>query len=210
MAHPDDETLGCGMALAAAAQNIERLELILVTDGENSHPGSRKYPGSALTALRTLELKGALDELVGDLPTRITRLHMPDGASNFDMIREDKLAEICHQLKNRDVRTIWSNWAGDPHCDHEMAAAIALSVGEQLSIPVWSCPIWGRFETPSLLRTSACTFFGERENLMKRAAMGHYRSQLTALIDDAPDGFLMPSDKVDRFAAEPEIFIRER
>lgn len=40
--HPDDETLGCGLLIAAAVRAGVRVAVIALTDGQASHPGSRR------------------------------------------------------------------------------------------------------------------------------------------------------------------------
>ena len=207
MAHPDDETLGCGMALAEAARAGNPIELVLVTDGEGSHSNSKRYPRERLIELRATELATALHALTGSQTTPITRLRLPDGRST----RADLLPPAFERLRDyvapRGVTAVWSNWVGDPHCDHVTAALIAADLADALGVPNWSCPVWGRFETPPPDLERGMTFYSERANADKRRAMAAYRSQLTALIDDDPDGFVMSRNQQEHFADSMEIFL---
>ncbi|RKJ98019.1 PIG-L family deacetylase, partial [Pseudoroseomonas wenyumeiae] len=61
--HPDDESLGCGGLLAAAAQAGRAVAVVFVSDGGASHPRSRRYPRLALRRLREAEALAALAAL---------------------------------------------------------------------------------------------------------------------------------------------------
>lgn len=210
MAHPDDETLGCGMAMAAAAAAGKRIDLILVTDGEGSHPSSKEYPANRLIALRQRELAAAWKALTGIAPVPVTRLRLRDGASSVDMISEEMRASLVARLSQLCVGTIWTNWHGDGHCDHQTAAVLARGLADTLGVPLWSCPIWGRFETALPPAECLRQFFDRHCNEKKRIALGKYRSQFTDLIVDDPAGFLMPASRLAHFADTAEVFIRER
>src|SRR5687768_8056870 len=57
--HPDDESLGCGGALALLGRAGLPVWLLFVSDGAGSHPGSRRYPAPALRVLRESEARAA-------------------------------------------------------------------------------------------------------------------------------------------------------
>lgn len=42
--HPDDESLGCGGALAAAVESGQDVTVVALTDGSGSHPKSKEFP----------------------------------------------------------------------------------------------------------------------------------------------------------------------
>ena len=46
--HPDDEVLGCGGLMQGLAALCRPIQLISVTDGSASHPGSRRWPEHAI------------------------------------------------------------------------------------------------------------------------------------------------------------------
>ncbi len=56
-AHPDDETLGAAGLIATAAARGIRIDLLVVTDGEGSHPDSPTHSPATLALLRRRELR---------------------------------------------------------------------------------------------------------------------------------------------------------
>ena len=61
--HPDDEVLGCGGLLQGLAALGRPIQLISVTDGSASHPGSRRWPVERLSVVRPQESAQALHRL---------------------------------------------------------------------------------------------------------------------------------------------------
>jgi LmbE family N-acetylglucosaminyl deacetylase len=81
--HPDDETLGCGGAIALLQARGCNVQILVVSDGTQSHPHSRKYPAAALRQLREAETHHAMTVLGingGIEPDRLTFWRLPDGA----------------------------------------------------------------------------------------------------------------------------------
>ena len=208
--HPDDETLGCGMALSAAAQAGRDLMLVLLTDGEGSHPRSPSTRPERLAAIRRDELAEALTQLVGERPVLIERLSLPDGSSTADMLDPERLDALEQRGRDLRVRSIWTTWRHDPHCDHQAAAAIAASLARRLEAVLWEFPVWGRFgalshPVPELTRFEP----GDPDlALRKRRAMAAHRSQMTRLIRDDSYAFVMPAALAEHFDVWPELFIR--
>ena len=61
--HPDDEVLGCGGLLQGLAAIGRPIQLISVTDGSASHPGSQRWPVERLSVVRPQESAQALHRL---------------------------------------------------------------------------------------------------------------------------------------------------
>lgn len=206
--HPDDETLGCGMALAAAAAAGRKIHIVLVTDGEGSHPCSPSVDAAALKALRADELEAALHELLQGQAARVERLGLPDGGSHVSQIPSARLQEIGKTARAIDARSIWTTWRHDPHCDHETAARLAEHLAHQLSVPLWEFAVWGRFgeraQAPQRLRR----FYAKEHLAAKHRALAQHRSQFTALIADDPTAFRMPPALLQHFSDAPELFLR--
>ena len=206
--HPDDESLGCGLALAAAADAGRRVTLVLLTDGEGSHPGSASHPPAALASLRRAEFEEALGALLPGVDPRVVRLGLPDGRCTpaYALARLDEVRAL---VEGAGPTTVWTTWAGDPHCDHEAAAALAEALADAAGggLPVWSYAVWGRFG-PARASTAGLRRFTHGAALpRKRAAAAAHRSQLTPLIADAPDAFLMPEALTEYFVTSPELFL---
>lgn len=80
--HPDDETLGCGGAIALLRHLNCPVSLLVVSDGTKSHPNSLKYPAPVLQALRASETVEAMG-ILGVEEGNIFFLNLPDGAVPF-------------------------------------------------------------------------------------------------------------------------------
>ena len=61
--HPADEVLGCGGLLQGLAALGRAIQLISVTDGSASHPGSRRWSVERLSVVRPQESAQALHRL---------------------------------------------------------------------------------------------------------------------------------------------------
>lgn len=212
--HPDDETLGCGAALAAALAGGRTATVALLTNGEGSHRRSRRFPQARLARLRREEFDAALSVLAiaarAPVPT-VLALGLPD---------MDVAGGAGHAVAALStiggVGTIWCTSPLDPHGDHAAAADIADRVEAALAsdrrVARLDYAVWGRFGTagavvePSAVHPFRLGRFADA----KRAAMTHYRSQLTNFIDDDPDGFVMPVSLTEHFATTPEIFVAPR
>ncbi|GMM92280.1 PIG-L deacetylase family protein [Qipengyuania sp. MTN3-11] len=206
--HPDDETLGCGMALAAASAGGRQVAILLLTDGEGSHPKSRAFDTARRVAMRAHEFDTALATLVPERPTPVVRAHLPDGQTS-----DKSAAQVCNRLlEHRCIAhadTIWTTWVHDPHCDHRTAAILARMLSDRSGAALWSFAVWGRFgDCP--VPENIGLFFDSRFYRAKRDAMDAYASQMTDLIDDDPAGFTMPPALFEHFASHPEVFFHER
>ncbi|MGH8420610.1 MAG: PIG-L deacetylase family protein [Pseudomonas sp.] len=178
--HPDDEVLACGGLLAAMAGRQEDIQLISVTDGEGSHPGSSQWPQSRLRAQRRLESEYAIAGLGLEL-SRFSwqRLEMVDG-------QVAERAESLTALLSQDLRTsdvVLSTWRHDGHCDHEAvghcAAQAAANTGATLlEMPVWAWH-WAEPNDPRIPWDRARKLVLTDEQLMrKRKAITSHASQL--------------------------------
>ena len=218
--HPDDETLGCGLAIRAALAAGRDVGVLLLTGGGGSHPASRSHPPAAMVALRRREFAAALDALASGLPadagTLCARtLDEPDGAVPHSPPGSDGAFQAARAFA-RDLRaaTLWVTWGGDPHIDHAAAAALA----DRL-VARWGGPpptrrdyaVWGRFGAAGVRVDTGdlVAFDAPIHRPAKRAAMAAYRSQLTPMVSDDPNGFVMPPALVEHFAEAPELFVIE-
>jgi len=206
--HPDDETLGCGMALAAAVAEGREVAILLLTDGEGSHPNSRKFSTARRVAMRAAEFDNALTALAPDKSLPVVRAHLPDGKTT-----DESASQLVDRLLDHrcvaNAASIWSTWLGDPHCDHRTAAIVARMLSDLTGAALWSFAVWGRFgERPVPDRLGL--FFDSRFYRAKCDAMDAYASQMTDLIDDDPAGFTMPPALFEHFASHPEVFFHER
>ena len=205
--HPDDETLGCGMALSEAAEAGRSIGVVLLTDGEGSHPQSAEYPAERLRKLRITEFEKALHHLIPRMQIRILRLGKTDGDCQPESLTASDVTAVTAFATSLGASAVWSTWDQDPHCDHASAALLARRVARKIDVPLWSFAVWGRFGQTNIEEARVRTFSSDTAATRKRAAIQDYRSQMTNLISDDPDGFRMPDHLVKHFTEHPEIFI---
>jgi len=218
--HPDDETLGCGAALSAAVAAGRDAHVVVVTDGAGSHPRSRRWPRARVAAQRVRELRAALDVLGEGRITHET-LDRPDQGSTTPSSpgMPACVARLATLMRRRGLRSIWTTWEGDPHPDHVDGARLAQALGQAVRDPdggtanVVRFPVWGRFVETDIDRSrdELVRFVPEATWQGNKArALACHRTQTTSLIDDDPDGFVMPLEMQRHFIEHDELFIRRR
>jgi len=215
--HQDDESLGCGGAIALLCDASVPVHVLFVSDGSGSHPESRRYPAPALTALREREALAALD-ILGVPPTSMTFLRLPDryvprtGGEGFG----EAVALVRRVIASlpEPPRTIFLPWRRDPHTDHRAAweivtgALAGTTPGPRvIEYPIW---VWTLGEADDLPRTDEMA--GWRLDISsvlerKLAAIAAHVSQTTPLIDDDPASWYLKPDMLERFTTPWEAFL---
>ena len=212
--HPDDESLGCGGALALLARLGLDVRVLVVSDGRGSHPRSKAWPPPRLAALREAETQEALATLgLGRADVRFLRLPdtqvpFPDHAGFGDAV-----ARCRDEIEAFGPETILLPWRRDPHCDHRASWLIADAALEgadpqprRIEYPVW---IWEHPDSDDAPRPGEVVAWrlDVRGALaQKGAAIAAHRSQTTALIDDDPGGFRLLPSVLRHFARPWELF----
>ena len=212
--HPDDESLGCGGAIAKLVDLGAEVRVVFVSDGTKSHPNSRRYPAEALRDLREAEARHAL-EILGPGP-RMTFLRLPDtavpgvGCVGFDAAVD----RVVLLLRESRAETILIPWRRDPHCDHRACHAIARAAVAAMARPsrVLEYPIWvyaaaDPDDAPAPGEVVAWRLDVADVLPRKRAAIAAHRSQTTGLIDDDPAGFRLTAEMLARFDHPWEVFL---
>lgn len=126
--HPDDETIGCGGALARHVDAGDPVTVLVATSGEASGGG-----GVGLGATRESECRAACAAL-GIPPPMFLRL--PDGALSD---HEDRLSAAIRAVDPAPA-VVYAPALLDPHPDHR-AANRALAAAE-LPAPVYGYEVW--------------------------------------------------------------------
>jgi LmbE family N-acetylglucosaminyl deacetylase len=209
--HPDDESLGAGGLIAAACAAGTAPVVIILTDGGASHPGSCSFPPPKLAQLREAEALHATS-LLGLPRQNLYFFRQPDGqlAAEGDafgpMVRQAAAIGTQH-----GCGLVIGPWGGDPHCDHEAAAAIAAALAEHFNWRLLSYPVWGWLRDGN-------DFFEEQSQSgwrldirawlpQKAQAIAAHASQYGDLISDSPTGFRLPPELLEIFARNFEVFI---
>ncbi|GAC1299959.1 MAG: PIG-L family deacetylase [Vulcanimicrobiaceae bacterium] len=223
--HPDDDVLGCGALLAAAADGGIAVAVWYVTDGSQSHPASRRFPPQRVRAIREREALAALARC-GIPPSAAAFLRVPDGRTAALSARES--AAVCERLVAAFAAfrptIVLAPWRRDPHPDHRAVARLSRAAVARLpagaggavrpryvEYPVWLAERGLAWEVPrrSEVRRLAFAFDAASEE-RKRAAVGAHRSQTSGLIDDDPAAFRLSDAMLARACASPERYFEAR
>jgi LmbE family N-acetylglucosaminyl deacetylase len=186
VAHPDDESVGCGMLL----QRIASAGILLCTDGgpaiarpwyERVLHSRARYAGKRLKEFRaasriagvqyTCEMKGIQDQLLYQCLERAAGFL----ADHIAQYRPDTI--LTHAFE-----------AGHP--DHDCCAFLGQWAGRKFSLPVWEMPLYYR-PTPSsplVYQQFLCCYgneielFPEPDKLLRKTMMlSHHKSQAVVI-----------------------------
>ena len=209
--HPDDESLACGGLIADACRQAIRGKVVIVSDGSGSHPNSKAYPPERLAALREEEAKQAGAEL-GLKPEDMLFLRLPDRFVPSEGEEAERAIEaILDCASEIGARSLFVSWRHDPHCDHEASYRIAGKVQRRAGeIRLFEYVVWGHTLAPATavdpIRSGFRIRIDSHAQEKKRRAIAAHRSQVTALIDDDPGGFLFSQIDLANFDRPYEFF----
>ncbi|MBV9735896.1 MAG: PIG-L family deacetylase [Acidisphaera sp.] len=209
--HPDDESLGCGGMIAEAAARGQGVQVAVLTDGTGSHRNSRHFPPPRLRALREAEARRAVAALGLD-PSVLHFLGLPDTAAPLEGPPfEAAVAALARIVRAHGIATILATWEHDPHCDHLAAHRIAAAAAARTRTRHVAYPVWG-WTLPDDQPLPEQPVRGARLDITghlpaKRRAIAAHASQHGAVIDDDPDGFVLPPHLLAAFDAAYETFL---
>ncbi|WEO77753.1 bifunctional PIG-L family deacetylase/class I SAM-dependent methyltransferase [Cryobacterium sp. SO2] len=216
-AHPDDESLGAGgLIVAAAAQGIP-VTVIVASNGEASHPHSTTTTPAGLAAVRRTEVVAAVRALTP--AARIRLLDLPDGrlAAHRTELADALRAEARADEPER-ATGVWlvAPWRSDGHPDHtaagEAAALVAGLTGARLlEYPIWawhwSTPadaVWPVGDGAEALYSIA---LGAAGHARKSAAMAAHVSQVRPLSALPGDEAIVQPGFAAHFERSWEMFL---
>ena len=215
--HPDDESLGCGGAIALLRKFAGEVVVLVMSDGTLSHPNSKKFPAPALRDLREREILAAL-EILGVAASKTTFLRYRDrSVPNEQSPGFTAAVEICARYleKNRPA-TILLPWRRDPHPDHyastQIIRAAKLRVGLSLKLieyPIWLWELATSADAPRRDEMRGWRLEIKNVTNQKQRAIAAHQSQTTDLIDDDLEGFRLTPEILANFAADWEIYLEE-
>jgi LmbE family N-acetylglucosaminyl deacetylase len=138
VAHPDDEVLGCGGALARHAAQGDEVSIVILADGETSRgAGGAGVSRREAAARAAASILGAKQVLLHGLPD-----NRRDAQPRLDLVRivEKHIQEIVPD-------TVYTHHAGDVNVDHRYVhEAVVTACRPQTGHPVATLLF---FETPS-------------------------------------------------------------
>jgi LmbE family N-acetylglucosaminyl deacetylase len=214
--HPDDETLGCGGAIALLHRLGCEINVLVISDGTRSHPNSRKYPAMALRSLRERETIAAMS-ILGIAADTVTFLGLPDSAVPGADAPEFAVAvsQCQNYLEHHPPKTIFAPWRADPHPDHRATwqlVAAALQTMSQpprlIEYPIWDWDLTQRGDG-SMSTHAGWRLAIEDVVVLKQQAIAAYQSQVTPLIDDDPEGFCLTPEMLTNFHQPWEVYFEE-
>jgi len=215
--HPDDESLGCGGAIALLRAMGFPVHVLFLTDGTLSHPRSRRYPAPALQTLREEEALAALAGL-GVAASSMTFLRLKDRAAPHPGMSGFRAAAArCrHMMEAFLPATVLLPWRRDPHPDHRAAYSLVLDATRGLSpsprlveYPIWLWELGTVEDAPNDGEVRAWRLDIKRTLRAKQEAIVAHRSQTTDLIDDDPDGFRLTPEILAHFMYPWEVYLEE-
>jgi LmbE family N-acetylglucosaminyl deacetylase len=209
--HPDDESLGCGGFIAAACAASLPPIVAVLTDGAASHPGSQHFPPPRLAALREAEVREAVAHL-GLPPDNLLLLrHADTNLPASGLAFEAACIKLALIAVETGCKLLLAPWHGDPHCDHEAAAAMADDIAARARLRLLSYPVWGWLrdgaEMVTETRRGGWRLDISAQLAAKQRAIAAHVSQYGGLITDSPSGFQLPADLLEVFARPFEVFI---
>ena len=211
--HPDDETFGCGGAVALLARAGVGLHLAVITDGSASHPDHPSMGRLELATLRRTECMKASESL-GNPWRNIAFLGAPDGdLPRLDAERRDATGKrLVAVLRDAAAAVVLIPCRRDGSSEHEAAFKIAQeAIGASgmrvrlLEYPVWSWwnPLLLLVPALSAQRVWHVDISDVRE--LKSRAVACYASQLKPLPPDSTPA--LPSGFGDGFLGRDEFFL---
>lgn len=213
--HPDDETIGCAATIAQRVAAGQRVDIVVVSDGGDSHRSERISP-SELAELRREESVAA----AGVLGVPAARVHFL--GADADELRTgtdaiiDRLCPVLTDVDPQEVLLISAEeWPEEHRLVHHLGLAALRRVG--FSGPVSAYPVWQWTDGP--MRTAPFAPLptqlrelrrARREPVapgwwsvpvsdpdLKRQAFAAYRTQTTSYTGESswvpfPDNWLAP------------------
>ncbi|MDY7528218.1 MULTISPECIES: bifunctional PIG-L family deacetylase/class I SAM-dependent methyltransferase [unclassified Cryobacterium] len=218
-AHPDDETLGAGGLLSGATRRGIPVDVLVLSDGEASHPESPTHSQGRLSRVRRTEVTDAVAHLAPS-----ARLHfagLPDG--DLERNREAAARALASVLgpPSSGAETItegsaagtWivAPWRADGHPDHALAGDVAAAGAAWSGARLLEYPIWAwHWSTPDgewplgLIRRFDLS---PEDHARKLQALALHRSQVLPLSDEPGDEAVVPPAMAAHFARGFEIFV---
>jgi len=198
--HPDDEAIGAWELLRRLRRERAQIEVVVVTDGGASHPGSKRWPPDRLIRERRRETCRAVRDL-GLPPSAIRFLGLPDGGLPADPAAVRRA--LCRAVgRGPRPALIVGPEAADAHGDHRAVASALASLPRRGERRI-GYHVWPEGAAQGV-RPVRITLDG-RSLALKRRIVRSYRTQ-TGIITDAVGGFAMNHRHLRAFVRPTERF----
>jgi LmbE family N-acetylglucosaminyl deacetylase/SAM-dependent methyltransferase len=212
-AHPDDETLGAAGLIRRVHCAGGGVTVVVVTDGESSHPRSPSHTRIDLSSIRRVEVLRAVHALAPG--ARVLFLGLPDGELRENTgALEAALSAVIDALPADAARSlVVAPWSGDGHRDHRVTAECVQRAAARRGIPHLGYPVWlwhwGRpDDVPWEAGLALALTPGERS--IKARALRSHASQTQPLSDAPGDEPIVSPSMQAHFERDTEFYVRER
>jgi len=208
-AHPDDESLGVGGLIAHVAGLQLPVVVIVLSNGEASHPQSPTHDPDRLAQIRRIEVTDALAHLAPN--AQIHLLELPDG--KLGEYLDVAAGAIMEAIGDADGSTwVVAPWRADGHPDHAAASAAAERAARERRARLFEYPIWAwHWSTPDAAIWSGETVrifdLSPTERKDKARALALHRSQVGPLSDAPGDEAIVPAGFRAHFARSYETLL---
>ena len=206
-AHPDDETLGAGGLMAAAVAAGLRVDVVVLTDGEASHPNSPTTTPARLAAIRRTETRSAVRQL--SPASSVIFADLGDGQLKRSL--NEAVSTLVDVISEDGRKTLLvAPWRGDRHPDHEAAGRAAAIAAERTDAHLLEYPIWlWHWATPDEAPWASmrALTLHPAARAAKEAALAHHVSQVRPLSPAAGDEVLLSPELLSHFHRDREVFV---
>jgi LmbE family N-acetylglucosaminyl deacetylase len=212
--HPDDDVLGCGGSLAAAAAIGLDIAVLYVTDGSASHVGSPSYPTNRLCEVREREARDALAIL--GVTSEPCFLRVSDGTvARLAVDRADAIVATIGEAIGKGTRPlVMGPWIRDHHTDHlAVAALVRRACARRPDATLLEYAVWleergtGR-DRPGVAEGTPIALDVRGHSAAKSTALAAHRSQLGSLVSDARSAFVLPPGLIAAAGLPNERFLQ--
>ncbi len=189
--HPDDETLGCGAAIARMRALGTPVDVVLMSGGGAS-PRPADLSLEDMLRLRRDEAARALG-ILGVDEAGVVHLDFEDGAMPQ---QQTQMAEaLAGLLAERAPEQVLVTSAQDRHPDHVAVALAARAAAASAGgVGVYEYAVWQRVPALTVARSRRRPLLVSSGGFVeqKRASIGAYESQLPHFPPGFVDDFLLP------------------
>ena len=181
------------------------VDVVAVTDGEASHPGSPTTTPDQLRDVRAGEQLRALADL-GIAEHHVTRLGVADGRVKDDPELPERFVAL---FEGADI--VLAPFAGDGHPDHDAAGLAAASAARQAGVRLVSYLVWAwHWATRATALPWSCfrrSTLDVPARMAKGNAIARFTSQITDLSSLPGDERVLPPPVLRRFFRDFETML---
>ncbi|MDC7122686.1 PIG-L family deacetylase [Cellulomonas fimi] len=207
-AHPDDESLGVGGLVAELAARGNPPEVVVLTDGAASHPGSPTVDPARLATIRAEEVREAVAIL--SPASSVTLLGHPDGglAESRTQVEDD----LRRLLGTAPVDTLVVPWRGDGHRDHRVAGEIGATLAAETGARLVEYPLWmWHWATPDDPRVPwdrlRVVDLADASVVRRHRAVATHRTQVQPLSADPRDAAVVHPDLIATLDRDVDLLV---